>query len=182
MKKDYVIFGGISGAAGGIVAFLLGGLPAKLLGLTDRTIFDYARVIVLYNPQNEILDYAVGILAHISNSAILGVILSGIIYFTSSRYLLIKGFVLGTSAWLVFMVTGTLFRVPQFTTIPANVALVTYFTSAFWGVTSAYLLAVLNARYAEEQVENNKINIKKLVKFGATPSPALRRLPKKLRR
>ncbi|NMA02362.1 MAG: hypothetical protein GX923_07335 [Clostridia bacterium] len=188
MKRDHVVFGGIAGVLGGILVPLFAGLPAKLLGLTDRLFYDFAMALILYNPQKEIIDYMVGILAHVTNSAILGVILSGVIYFTSAKYQLFKGFGMGITVWLVFTVMGTLFRMPLFTNIPPNAALVTYFTSALWGVTSAYILAVLNARFSEEKEGLKGIKVKNLIKIGATSNPALkptsrkRQYPKKLKR
>lgn len=179
MIKDHVILGGIAGVAGGILALLLGGLPAKLLGLTDRLFYDYGMVLILYNPQKGIMDYVVGTLAHIGNSAILGVILSGVIYFTSTRYQLVKGFGMGITVWLGFLTIGNLFRMPLFTNVPANAALITYFTSALWGVSSAYILAVLKAKFFEEKEERDETKIKNLIKVRNSLDPALKPITRK---
>ena len=58
----------------------------------------------------------VGILAHVTNSAILGVILSGVIYFTSAKYQLLKALGWNNLSGL-FLRWGTLFRMPLFTNI-----------------------------------------------------------------
>ena len=51
MKRDHVIFGDIAGVLGGILVPLFAGLPAKLLGLTDRLFYDFAMALILYNPR-----------------------------------------------------------------------------------------------------------------------------------
>lgn len=76
---------------GGIFILLCWGLPSKLLGLTDRTFYDWGMVLILYKPKYQFLDYTVGVLAHLGISGILGILFAGLIFLTSRRYLKFKG-------------------------------------------------------------------------------------------
>ncbi len=111
------------------MALLIWDIPAKLLGLTDRTFYDFGMSLIEFHPKKHVLDYLVGLVAHLTVSGIHGIAFACIIYFTSSRYFKLKGILFGFIVWFINLGVGTLFKVPSFTVVPASAALVTWVAS-----------------------------------------------------
>lgn len=178
MEKDRFLFGCFSGIAGGIIALVTMGIPAKLLGLTDKLVYDYGMIIILGKPKYEFLDYVVGLLAHLSVSGISGTLFAFFIYLTSPRCLFIKGFFFGVGIWFFLSSIGTLYKVPMIMEKTAQGALVTFVTSGYWGLITPLFLKIFHAKLT---VKNNAPEKTKIHKYRVLPIPAQKKEPKRIK-
>jgi hypothetical protein len=174
VKKDRFIFGSFSGIAAGIIALLTMGMPAKFLGLTDILVYDYGMIILLARPKYQFLDYVVGFLAHLMVSGISGTIFAVLIYLSSRRYLFVKGFLCGAGVWFFLASISTLYKVPMIMKKPAQEALVTLFTSGYWGLITAFLLNTFYTRIAAKNKVPRKTKIRK---YHVLPVPSQKKRP-----
>jgi hypothetical protein len=78
--------------------------------------------------------------------------------------------------WFYLLSISTLFQIPIKTIKPAQSALVTFATSGYWGLVTAYLLKFLLARLAFNKKEPKKI---KIHKYHILPVPAQKKEPQK---
>lgn len=150
MMKDRFINGFLSGIMAGIIVLLALCLPAKyLLRITDRIFMDYGMMLVMFTHTNAtkgVLAYIVGILAHLGVSTICGISFAYLIKQTTNKYFLSKGAIFGSIVWFILSSIGTIYRLPLFTKIPPNDALVALFISIIWGIITAFTLSTLEKR------------------------------------
>lgn len=135
-----------AGAIAGLVASFIqemASLLLKYLGLTDRSFIDYASIMVMFHRPNGFMELVVAWTAHFAVGIILGLLFVQVFMFTSTKFLFLKGIFYGFILWFLLLGLGTLFRLPEFTTIPANAALSTFAGSLIWSLSVAYILKLL---------------------------------------
>ncbi len=145
MKKDRLVAGGLAGAIGAFVQSVYGTIT-KAIGITDRTFYDFAAIIVAFKEYPGVLGFIVGIIAHLIVGVMLGIIFAYIIMLTSNRYLYIKGLVYGAVTWFLLLGFGTIYKMPMFKDIPPTAALSTFVGSLIYGTVTAYTLKLLEKR------------------------------------
>lgn len=136
----------VAGAIAGLVAAFVQEMSAyvlKYLGFSNKSFIDYASVLVLFHRANSFMEHVVAWLGHFSVGIILGILFAQIFMITSSKYLFLKGIFYGFVLWFVLLGLGTVFRLPEFTAIPWNVAIGTFIGSIVWSLSVAYTLRIL---------------------------------------
>ncbi len=134
----------------GIFAGVIGDLVLQLyfiilrsLRLVDRTYVDYGKVLLMTQPFDGALAFIVGIAFEFIIGGLLGVILSYMIKYTTSRFYLMKAISLATASWLFFLVPGTLYKLPLFSIVPPDISLLMLIGSMLWGAVTAVALKIL---------------------------------------
>jgi CHASE2 domain-containing sensor protein len=74
---------------------------------------------------------------------LLGVILSYVIKYTSSRFYILKAVTIAITAWLFFLSPGTFFNLPLFKNVPPSASIIMLVGSVIWGFVAAITLKKL---------------------------------------
>lgn len=143
--KDRFIAGAVAGFIGALIQ-LIYGYGIKTIGLTDYAFHDFGQIFILTLTSSGFLGDLVGVLSQVTNGAIVGIVFAYIISLTSSKYYLIKGLIYGTVLWHLFLGMGTMYKLPGFGVIKADSALATLIGSIIYGISTAYLLKVLDSK------------------------------------
>lgn len=72
-----------------------------------------------------------------------GAIFAHFIKATSQKYMIIKGFFLGITMWLIFIGLGNYFRMPVFINMPALSAFMVWINSGVYGLAMSFTLSRL---------------------------------------
>jgi hypothetical protein len=149
---DRFTTGLISGALASIVQIIYG-LITKAIGLTDRTFTDFARIYIMYKDYHGVIPFLIGVFTQIILCALIGIVFAFLIEKTSSKYLYIKGLGAGSTFWLLFGMSGTMYRLPLFFELPPKPALVTFIGALIYGLLLAYFLNLIE----KKQISSNYI-------------------------
>lgn len=143
--EDRVVAGGLAGLIASIVhegyAMLM-----KALNYSDRCYGDLAFNLVTRTSNEGIASLLVGLFSNMAIGMFFGIIFAYVIKYSSSKYLLIKGFSYGWILWMFLSGFGASSGLPRFDSIPPNVSLVTLVGSILYGVVMAYLLGILEKK------------------------------------
>jgi hypothetical protein len=145
MKQDRGIAGFIAGASASIVQIIYGHIM-KIIGLTDRTFTDFARIFIMYKEYPGVASFFIGFITQIILGSILGTVFAFYIKKNHSNYLYLKGVSIGTLAWLLFGISGTVAKLPLFYKLPPKPAIVTFVGALIYGIALAYFLNLLEKK------------------------------------
>lgn len=142
IKNDRSTAGAIAGLVGAFIQEM-SAIVFKYLGFTDRSFIDYASVMIMFHTAHSFMEHVVAWTAHFAVGIMLGLLFVQVFMITSTKYLLLKGIFYGFILWFVLLGLGTVFRLPEFTAIPWNVAMSTFVGSIIWSLSVAYTLRIL---------------------------------------
>lgn len=145
---DRIMHGAIAGLLGAVVQSSFA-LIAKTLHFTDRVFLDYGEVLIMGRDVGGTASI-IGVVAHLVNAAVWGIIFSYIMRFSKKRYYILKGLGLGIFIWLFSLALATLFKLPLFYIIPTSTAYVLLFGAMIWGLTMSLVY-----RYFDRKVRND---------------------------
>jgi hypothetical protein len=143
--KDRLVAGGLAGIIAGLIQYVYGLIVLKL-GLTDRIFGQYSDVLFSNRVYTGFLGAIMSILTHLAVTLITGVLFAYIIEKTSSRYYLLKGAGYGFVLWFLLSSFGTIYKMPLFTDIPAQSALVVLVGAIIYGIALAYILKIMDRK------------------------------------
>ncbi len=140
--KDRFTPGLFAGFAGDIVMQIYF-QTLKYLGVTDKTYLEYGQILIMYKPYKGVLAFIVGLTFEFIIGGLLGIILSYLVQYTSSRFYILKSVTISVASWLILLAPGTLFKMPLFTVVPPLQSLLMLGGSIIWGVVAAVSLKKL---------------------------------------
>ncbi len=111
--------------------------------IIDRTYTDYGKILTMSKPYQGVLAFIIGVTFEILIGGLLGIVFSYLIKYTTSKFYLLKAICLGTTAWLFFLVPGTLYRLPLFGHIPPKESFLMLIGSIIWSICAAIALKYL---------------------------------------
>ncbi|NLW47873.1 MAG: hypothetical protein GXY86_11125 [Firmicutes bacterium] len=97
----------------------------------------------MYKEYHGVIPFLIGVFTQIILGSLLGIFFSFLIERASSKYLYIKGITVGSIAWIIFGISGTMFKLPLFFELPPNPAVVTFVGALIYGFFIAYFLNLL---------------------------------------
>ncbi|PKM38944.1 MAG: hypothetical protein CVV03_12725 [Firmicutes bacterium HGW-Firmicutes-8] len=142
IKNDRSVAGAIAGLVGSIIQEM-STLIIKYLGFSDKSFIDYSSVMVMFHRPNNFMELVVAWTAHFAVGITLGLLFVQVFMITSAKYLFLKGIFYGFVLWFILLGLGTVFRLPEFTSLPWNVAMTTFIGSLVWSLSVAYILRIL---------------------------------------
>lgn len=142
IKNDRSTAGAIAGLVGAFIQEM-SAIVLKYLGFTNRSFIDYASILIMFHTAHSFMELVVAWIAHFAVGITMGLLFVQVFMITSSKYLFLKGIFYGFVLWFVLLGLGTVFRLPEFTVIPWNVALSTFVGSIVWSLSVAYTLRLL---------------------------------------
>lgn len=142
--KDRLVAGGLAGLIGGAVQNIFS-IIAKNLGWAEHTFSEYAIVVLTHRLYNNFVGSIIGFIAYLVVGIFFGIIFAYIISYTSSKYLYIKSLIYSAVLWFLLSGFGTIFKMPAFTNLSANSALITLISGFVYGSIVAYILDYLDA-------------------------------------
>ncbi|MEL7563829.1 MAG: hypothetical protein AAGU27_02965 [Dehalobacterium sp.] len=116
---------------------------AKYLGITDRTYLEYGKVLIMFEQYKGVLPFIVAMTFELIIGGLLGIILSYVIKYTSSRFYILKAVTIAITAWLFFLSPGTFFNLPLFKNVPPSASIIMLVGSIIWGLVTAIALKKL---------------------------------------
>jgi len=119
----------------------------QIFGITVLTYVDYGKILIMGKPFRGALAYILGTICEFTLGGILGIFFSYIVKYTTSYFYLVKAVFLSFGAWLIFLVPGTLFRLPMFSVVLPTSALLMLAGSLLWGITTGISLKVLTKNF-----------------------------------
>lgn len=143
--KDRLVAGGLAGVIAGIIQFGYG-MAALHLGITDRIFGQFSDIIFGGQLYRGPLGLLLSILTHLAVTLSLGVLFAYIIAKTSSRYYLVKSIGYGFLLWFFLSGFGTIFRLPLFSGIPIQPALVILVGAILYGLVLGYTLKIIDKK------------------------------------
>ena len=144
MMEDRLFRGFVAGVIGGLPATLLGHI-LYLVGFNTLRASDWAATLIYAHTQPFSLGeqlFATFIL--LGWCGAIGSLFGFFVVWVTSRKILFKGWVLGTTPYFVIYLFTTLFQVPGTVPLPFGTALSNYITSTIFGITMAYSFKVLD--------------------------------------
>ena len=142
IKNDRSTAGAIAGLVGAFIQEM-SAIVLKYLGFTNRSFIDYASILIMFHTAHSFMELVVAWIAHFAVGITMGLLFVQVFMITSSKYLFLKGIFYGFVLWFILLGLGTVFRLPEFTVIPWNVALSTFVGSIVWSLSVAYTLRLL---------------------------------------
>lgn len=143
--NDRFINGALAGSISAALQVLYGYL-VKMTTFSDRGFHDFGQVFIMFTPYQGILADLIGILSHVGNGIIFGVLFAYLLSWTAPRLYLTKGLIYGIILWHLFFMVGTAFKMPLFHQIPPSTAFSILIGSIIYGITAAYILRLIDAR------------------------------------
>lgn len=141
---DKMMHGVFAGLVGGIIQTIYA-MSIKYFHLTDREYIDYAEVLILGRDYKGTASI-IGIIGHLVNTAVWGIIFSYIIKFSKQEFYLIKGLGLGIFIWLFSLGMGTMYKLPSFHAIPPQIGFTLLFGALLWGLVMSYTYKKLDQK------------------------------------
>lgn len=170
-QHDQIMHGAIPGAIAGAVQSVYG-YALKNLHVTDRIFMDYGAVLILGHSPGKGISI-IGLIAHILNAAMFGIVFGYIMKHSTKRYYVIKGIGLGIFIWGMSLGIGTLYKLPLFFIVPYRAAYVMLGGALIWGIAMSLIYRYIdqkqNAASTVKREQRNKHYI-----FRVLPLPAKR--------
>lgn len=167
--KDRLTAGAMAGVIGALTQIIYG-LTVKSIGLSNYVFTDFGKVLIMTKPKDGIVAFFIGATTHIILGALMGVVLSYVIKYTSSRFYILKGIGVGLSIWVFSFATGSYFRMPVFSNASIRVALTVLIGSTIYGLVTTYALKKITNNFRKYFGEDAKD--KKPRMFKISPHPA----------
>lgn len=142
---DPIIHGAIAGLTGGIVQAIYG-FTVKTLYLTDRIFMDYGEIIVLGHRSSQGNMSIIGLIAHLINAAVWGVLFSFMMKFGRKKYYIAKGLGLGVFIWLLSLGLATIYQIPLFKDINEQQAYVLLIGASIYGLVLSWIYRYLDQK------------------------------------
>lgn len=142
--EDRLYRGFIAGVIGGAISTPLAHL-AYILGISTLRGVDWAGILLYaHEPPFSMGELSLALFILLGWCGAIGVMFSYLIVPTTSRHILFKGWILGTTPYFVIYLLTTLFRVPGTFPVPFGTALSNYITVSIFSVVMAYSFKVLD--------------------------------------
>lgn len=144
MMEDRLYRGFVAGAIGGVVASALSHL-AYFWGFTTLRLSDWAAILIFAHvPPFSIEEQIFSAFIHIGWCGALGSIFAYFLVWATSRKLLFKAWMLGTTPYFIIYLLTSLFQTPGTVPLPFKTALSNYITSTIFSVVMGYSFKVLD--------------------------------------
>lgn len=142
--EDRLYRGFMAGFIGGVVATALSHL-SYFWGLTTLRLSDWAAILIFTHvPPFSFGEHLFSVFIHIGWCGAVGSLFAYFLVWVTSRKILFKGWVLGTTPYFVIYLLTSLFQTPGTVPVPLTTALSNYITSSIFGVVMGYSFKVLD--------------------------------------
>lgn len=142
--EDRLYRGFAAGCLGGIVASAFGHL-LYFLGFTTLRIADWAAILIFAHvPPFSLEEHLFAVFIHIGFCGAIGSIFAYFILTVTSRKILFKGWMLGTTPYFVIYLLTSLFQTPGTVPVPFKTAFSNYITSSIFGIIMGYSFKLLD--------------------------------------
>lgn len=136
--EDRVFRGFVAGAIGGIVASLLSHL-SYYFGFTTLRLADWAAILIFgHIPPFGIGEHLFSVFIHIGWCGAVGSLFAYFLVWVTSRNLLFKAWIIGTTPYFLIYLLTALFQTPGTIPLPLKTALSNYFTSTIFSLVMGY--------------------------------------------
>ena len=154
--------GFVAGAIGGAVATALSHL-SYAAGFTTLRLSDWAALLIFahtppFSPEEQLFANFI----HLGWCGAVGSVFAYFLVLVTSRHILFKGWMMGTTPYFVIYLLSTLFQTPGTAPLPFKTALSNYITSAIFSVVMAYSFKLL-----DEAVEQRRSPLELLARPAA---------------
>jgi hypothetical protein len=144
MMEDRLYRGFVAGVIGGVVSTALSHL-SYFLGFTTLKLSDWAAILIFAHvPPFSLGEHIFSVFIHIGWSGAVGSVFAYFLVWVTSRKLLFKAWMLGTTPYFVIYLLTSLFQTPGTVPLPLSTALSNYITSSIFSVVMGYSFKVLD--------------------------------------
>ncbi|HWR44677.1 hypothetical protein [Sporomusa sp.] len=144
MMEDRLFRGFVAGVVGGVVSSALSHL-SYFLGFTTLRLSDWAAILIFgHVPPFSLEEHMFAVFIHIGFCGAVGSMFAYFLVWVTSRKILFKGWMLGTTPYFVIYLLTALFQTPGTVPAPFSTALSNYITSSIFGVVMGYSFKVLD--------------------------------------
>jgi hypothetical protein len=145
---DRLYCGFIAGIIGGIAASLLSYL-SYFFDITTLQLSDWAAILIFgHVPPFSLGEHIFAVYIHIGWCGAVGSLFAYFLVWVTSRKILFKAWMLGTTPYFIIYLLTTLFQTPGTVPLPLNTALSNYITSSIFSVVMGYSFKVLSPEFA----------------------------------
>lgn len=179
--KDRLTPGAIAGIIGAIIQIIYG-RTVVWSGLSSYAFTDFGEILILGTDRKGLLPFFIGSITHIVLGAMMGIVLSYVIKYTSSRFYLFKGIGVGLAIYVFAFASGVYFKMPIISKAPISFALTVLIGSALYGLVTAYALKKITNNFRQYFAEDNQSQRKQRVfKFFLQPARKIEKEGKKVK-
>jgi hypothetical protein len=149
--EDRLFRGFAAGVVGGVASITLSQL-SYFLGFTTLRLSDWAALLIFaHTPPFSLGEQLFSVFIHIGWCGAIGSLFAYFLVWVTSRKILFKGWMLGTTPYFVIYLLTSLFHTPGTVPTPLKTALSNYVTSSIFGVVMAYSFKVLDQAVMQQR-------------------------------
>lgn len=149
--EDRLYRGFIAGVIGGVVATALGYI-LYLAGFNTLRASDWVSILMYaHTPPFGLGEQLLASFISIGWSGAIGSMFAYFLVWVTSRKILFKGWMFGTTPYFVIYLLTSLFQIPGTVPVPFSTALSNYITSSIFGVVMGYSFKVLDQATVEHR-------------------------------
>jgi hypothetical protein len=142
--EDRLYRGFAAGVVGGVVATALGYISYPM-GFTTMRLADWAALLIFaHEPPFSLEEHLFSVFIHIGWCGAVGSLFAYFLTWVTSRHIIFKGWLLGTTPYFVIYLLTSLFHTPGTVPTPFNTALSNYIGSTLFAVVMAYTYKILD--------------------------------------
>ncbi|WP_371377871.1 hypothetical protein [Sporomusa aerivorans] len=149
--EDRLYRGFVAGTIGGVVATALSHLSYSL-GFTTLRLPDWAAILIFgHVPPFSTGEHLFSVFIHIGWCGAVGSLFAYFLVLVTSRKLIFKAWMLGTTPYFVIYLLTALFQTPGTIPAPLNTALSNYITSSIFSIVMGYSFKVLDQATVQQR-------------------------------
>lgn len=168
--RDRLTPGAMAGMIGAIIQVIYGRIVVWT-GLSSYAFTDFGKILILGTAKKGLLPFFIGATTHIILGTVMGVVLSYVIKYTSSRFYLFKGIGVGLGIYVFAFASGVYFKMPVVSKAPTSFALTVLIGSSIFGLVTSYTLKRITNNFRKYFGESNEDKSKQRT-FNLAPQPA----------
>ncbi len=141
--------GFVAGISGGILMTIWDLISFHLLDFTEHRYLDWCAVMLLGDRPSTIIEAVYALFTHLVWAGFLGIIFAFIVKGIGEQGLLAKGVIIGFIIGFLLYTIPKLFQTGPLYATPIESVISNHLGAVIWGLTTAYVLHLLNKKYEE---------------------------------